>query len=489
MPRKTRYAIPRSRVLARDTIRCYPQAPKRFRLQRQKRDGQPYWTLISGSGSRRQSLSLGVVTEGEAARYLAAMEFVRIFYMFCEEEAANIVGCTFEARPFPSVLNLVPPVLNERNKLQWEQIHPYWLLEYVRRAADREVARTEVLRFLWLVGEKEGLVEAVTGAPIVENIKAIAEVVGGTESPRIQRMMPLRQYVLRVWEPVRKERNPRTWSREEGLWRRNLLPALGDLRMVELNGPAFDKFIREVTCQDGRPLSGASRRLIREAYRACVEHAERTGVIEQVHKFYRLPGTTARVLEEARPLSEEEIDVLIAAATSATYRALFALAFEVGPRPSEVGRTRWEDVTWPAPSEKGWGRILLRGTKTEKARDVVPLGPRSGPLLRALWECSGHPASGPIFLWHGKPIHSYGRALRLAAHKAGIDKDRRIFPYLGRHTAGTAAVKNTGDPRAAATLLRHTSPAMVEKTYDHGSAADRLHAPTLYGVRVPEGEA
>ncbi len=489
MRRKIRPAIPRSRIAIRDPARSYPQAPKRFRLQRQKRDGKPYWTLIAGSSGERQSLSLGTVTEDEARRYLAAIEHVRIYYMYCEELVANLVGFPLGPKPCPPVLHLVPPVLDEENRLKWEPINPSWLLEYVRKAADREAARTKVLRFLWLSSEKDGLVKAITNAPNVKNIAAVADVVAGMESPRVQRMMPLRQYVQHVWEPVRKARNPGTWRRENGLWQRHLLPALGDLRLAELNGPTFDRFIQEVNALDGNPLSGATRRLIREAYRACLDHAERTGAIEQAHKFYRLPGTTARVLEEPKPLSDEEIDALIAAASSATYRALFALAFEVGPRPAEISRAQWEDVTWPLPAEVGWGRMLLRGTKTEKARDTVPLGPRSGPLLRALWESSGHPAAGPIFLWRGKPIQSYGRALRLAAHKAKIDKDRRVFPYLGRHTAGTAAVRNTGDPRAAATLLRHTSPAMVEKTYDHASAADRLDSHTLYGVPVPEGEA
>ena len=470
--------VPRSRlpgeVTQRDrTFEGIGPTPPRARLQRQTRRGADYWTLMMGSGRDRISLTIGATTTDDARRYLAGIECVRLLWV----RATDFQGLPLDAMLTREDLHLVPPpppgATEELSR--WQPVRPEWLVDYGRHGSKQ---RAEVLRYLSIVGGYENAVAALTDGPLRAQV-ATPDLNWAPKLPAMRANMPLKQYVDLVWAEVRKAEYPDTWARERRLWDLHLLPALGHLRVCELEAYAFDEFIGAETRKDGQPLSGNTRRLIRAAYQAMLIDAEKKRVIKEVHKFYRLKGSTKKVLQRPKPLSDAEIDALIEAAPTLTHAALFAVSFELGLRPGEIPRVGWGDVDWLAQSG-GWGGLHVRGTKTDSSDDVIPLGPRSRVRLRELWETLGRPVDGPVFTYRGRPILSCRTALKRAADRAGISEGRRIFQYLGRHTAATA-VSRRANREVAAALLRHTSPKMVEATYDHTTVSDRVDPSKLFG--------
>lgn len=292
--------------------------------------------------------------------------------------------------------------------------------------------------------------------------------------------MPLREYVDTVFGRERKRERPDTWKREVWHWNTHLTPALGATPLRALDKVMFDRFIQELRNKNGKPASGNTKRLVRAAYQACLTFAERNGHLDEIHKFYAIKGSTERALAAPVPLSGEETGALLANAPSLMHRALFAFAFEEGPRPSEVCWIDWSDVDWKAD------RVHVRGKKTNKSDRVIPLLPLTRRHLLEHWMAEGQPKTGPAFTWRGKPYTAttaFRSALKTAARKAEIADGRRIFPYLARHTALTTASANGAARDHVAAFAGHTNPRMVETTYDHTTAADRIDA-TRFGFRT-----
>jgi len=131
---------------------------------------------------------------------------------------------------------------------------------------------------------------------------------------------------------------------------------------------------------------------------------------------------------------------------------LFAVL--AGPRLSELEKTRWEDVDL----DGGW--ILLRGTKTEKARRRVPIAPALAVALSAAKQ-----ATGPVVQEWG----SVRRDLKAACERAAIT---RVTPNDLRRTFASWLKQSGQDSLVVAKLMGHTSTRMVELVYGHLSSKE-----------------
>ena len=130
------------------------------------------------------------------------------------------------------------------------------------------------------------------------------------------------------------------------------------------------------------------------------------------------------------------------------------LAVFAGPRLSEVESARWEDVDF----DGGW--ILLRGTKTQRARRRVPIAPALDVALRAAKK-----ESGPVVEEWG----SARRDLRAACERAGIT---HVTPNDLRRTFASWLKQSGQDSLVVAKLLGHSSTRMVELVYGHLSSKE-----------------
>lgn len=385
--------------------------PRKWRKDGVRSKNGTSWRLMTGRDTEREWISLGLMTEEQAQLCLDTMQ----------REENETAGTPAEGR--------------------------------IQRLAGETDGKARVVRYL-------------QGAPLAE----LAPELGDRGALRLD------AYVAEVWGPVRAAASAATWKREEWLWKSYILPPLGPVRVKDLDHVRFDEFINAVVKQNGQPASWNTKRLVRAAYQGALTHAERKGHIPSVHRFYELKGS-GTVLAKPQPLSTPEIHAIIKAAKSTTYRALFAFAFEQGARPGEINRVHWEDIGWPAAKPAPYGRIAIRGTKTDASKRTIPLLALTRQHLEALWIERGRPDVGVVFLTdRGQPFSDRGwkRSLKTAAENAGIT-DRRIFPYLGRHTALTAALDAGASKDEAAALAGHTNPRMLGATYDHGEVVDRIN--------------
>jgi integrase len=192
-----------------------------------------------------------------------------------------------------------------------------------------------------------------------------------------------------------------------------------------------------------------------------------------VEAFVRWAGRTGFKLKkppvESRGddavLTPDEMRKLVGAADP-EFAAFLKLLWLCGCRPSEAQNMTVENVNW------GAGVAVLKEHKTAKKSGKNRLIPLSPDAL-AVIECqrakhqSGHlfrsgATGGPYRRWE------VGRLMRQTRKRAGV-RDA-VSLYGSRHTFAATLVKQGVSTARVATILGHTSSAMVEKVYGHLSS-------------------
>jgi integrase len=303
---------------------------------------------------------------------------------------------------------------------------------------------------------------------------------------------PLRAYVADVYSKARAASHPRSWVGERGHLDR-ILADLGDTRLRDLDPRAFVRWVRDVRVRrqafrpdaagdDGLvPASGSYQRLLRAALQAVLSYAYVEGHLDTHVRLgeVRLAGSTRRAREPVQPLSLDEVRALLLAAKTPLRRAMWAVGVGQGLRPGELVRVRWEDVDWDA------SLLTVRGTKTEESAAVIPMTPIGREGLLEHWEAEGKPRAGLVFVRKlasedGKGS-SYRRALKTDAEAAKID--RKVHPYLLRHSFATLAWSLGLDKDVARRIMRHTDLGMLDKVYTRPRPADLVERAAAFTWR------
>lgn len=443
-----------------------------WRLERMKKAKGPYYILSRGPRDNRESIALGYLSDGDAEAAHAGIQWLR--------ESGTATGA------YPTPDRLVQ-YLRDAPALTGSRVP-----EHDAKAQARETVVDLLTQIGGFVLEAQQLGDTLDGAALAALIPGL--VVSASSLPVDYAAMTLRQYLEKDWEPQRKRTNPSTWAKESSLWNLYILPAMGGLRLRELDGldpdgrqnraahVHFDRVVQNATLKNGEPASGNTKRLIRAAYQACMTHAQRNGHIGKVHDFFAIRGSTERVRPEVEPLTSGEIRKLLDAAEATAgrggdpdgghmHRCLFAVTLAQGLRPSEAQRLDWSHV------DLDKSRLHVPGGKTKRSKATIPLFPLAAAELSAWWIACKKPQEGPVFVWRGAPLtssSSFKHALATAARKAGIA--RRITPYVLRHTFATRSLETGATREEVAAVMRHTNPRMVEEHYDHSDTARSIDA-------------
>lgn len=429
--------------------------PISWRLQRQNRKAGTYWTLTKGKVNPT-FLGLGILTEEEAGRCLASM--------------LAIVSEGGEDR----LLDMWKEGPTDTTEAGWAS-----------DAADEDhgYAGADSL------GDR-GKGRYVTGRErVIHSLLSGLSDLGLDSSEPDYRRILLSEYHRTVYAPHRKADKPKTWRTEEGHWTRVLASPIASMRLDDVDAYAVDAFLGNMKRAGGEAAGWNLKRQHRQAITALLTYA-----VRKRHRrapmpvWFRLTGSNERTLSRPEPLTPDEIKRLVEASAGhgetehKKYAALLAVAFTQGLRPAEVTAIKWEDVKWTQKHASGVGVLHVPGTKTERSDAHVPLFPLAKQYLTIWWEHENKPTKGLVFVGRGGEPYadhrSWKKPLQSAAKKAGLD-NRRIFPYLGRHSAGTNLVEAGVPMNTVAKILRHTNPRMLERHYDHTGA---LRAPGLGGL-------
>lgn len=183
-------------------------------------------------------------------------------------------------------------------------------------------------------------------------------------------------------------------------------------------------------------------------------------------------------------VTPEEYEAMMTATDHPRFRAVLATLYESAARPGELLGLRIRDLEF----RQGYAQVRVSGKTGERTIPLV----RAIPYLRAWLQV--HPAWGnpdaPLFAktHRGRlgpvTVDALGNAFRRLRRKAGID--RRIYPYMFRHTRLTElADRNLGEFKMKV-LAGWTPDSNMAARYIHLSGRSSL-APILEmeGVEVP----
>ena len=129
-----------------------------------------------------------------------------------------------------------------------------------------------------------------------------------------------------------------------------------------------------------------------------------------------------------------------------------------GMRPGEVFSMEIENIRW------GEQRIWIPRGKTKKARRFVPMSDRMEAMLRK-W-CGSRTAGWTLPSSRSKSGHltSIAKGFQAVRDRAGLNK--RVVPYLARHTYGTYTMAKTKNTFAVANSMGHVDLKSMEP-YQH----------------------
>jgi integrase len=162
----------------------------------------------------------------------------------------------------------------------------------------------------------------------------------------------------------------------------------------------------------------------------------------------------------------------------AAHVAFFAAC---GARRGEAERAQREDI------DLSGERVLVRGSKTERAADHVPITGLTYPLVVFVLQHAVGRVGEPLFA----PWGNLSRDLKAACVRAGVDD---VTPNDLRRAFGTWHRKAGMSAEDVSLLLRHTTDKLAQTTYAKVTAMDvaeraRKAVPILYAAAAETAES
>jgi len=280
--------------------------------------------------------------------------------------------------------------------------------------------------------------------------------------------------------------SPRTAEGYSQIIHGHLIPALGNILLGELKPEHLQRYYSEKLSSgriDGK--GGLSHRTIRHHHvtlHDALQHAVKWGLIGRnpadavESPRYQTP--------ERKILDENDVRILLSAAQSTPYYALFYMALFTGMRRSELLALRWDDIdldlaqisvsrTLHQLSDR---TIVFRPPKTAKGRRTIALPPSAALVLREHREkqelagCQLGKTVGEYELVFSKPdgtpllpdavTHAWIKLVR----RAGFSGVRF---HDARHSHASLMLKAGVHPKIVQERLGHASIQITLDTYSH----------------------
>jgi len=274
--------------------------------------------------------------------------------------------------------------------------------------------------------------------------------------------LTLERYLSRWLGSVERTIRPRTYERYEQSCRLHIHPALGNTKLDKLRTSQLqDLYRKKLEC-------GLSPRTVQ------IIHATLHKALAQAVALFLIPRNPAAFAtpprathREMRPLSEEQVKLLLEASKGDKLEALYVLAITTGMRKGEILGLKWEDVdlvsrivrvkrtvhngtVHPPKTSRGYRSISL-------ATDaVVALKERERLGEWVFCTKTGNPLSA-----HN--VHN--RSWKPLLKKAGLPSDTRFHDL--RHTCATLLLTRNINPKIVQELLGHSSISITLDIYSH----------------------
>lgn len=272
-----------------------------------------------------------------------------------------------------------------------------------------------------------------------------------------------------------------TFVSYEGIVRKHIVPALGEIRLVRLRAPRVQKWINDLLATGLAP-----RRVhrIHATLRVALGLAMKQEIIDKnVARLVTLPKAPQR---EIHPLSSEQTKVFLSAIAGDRLEALYLVLLGCGLRRGEALGLRWqEDIDFDAGTlsvngalQRIRGRGIIRvPPKTERSRRTLPIprmvldalrSHRKRQLEERLQAGSEWQDTGYVFTsFVGTPLDGQNvlKAFRLVLANAELPITTRLHDL--RHGAATFLLAQGVPARVVMSILGHSQIALTMDTYSH----------------------
>jgi integrase len=280
-------------------------------------------------------------------------------------------------------------------------------------------------------------------------------------------------------DSVRGTVRPSTFEVHRHMIEPHIVPALGRLKLKDLNPTHVRGFYREKL--DSR-LSAATVRKMHSVLRKALKQAVLDGLIPRnVCEAVKPPKVERK---EIRPLDQEQTKAVLEAASGERLEALYVLAIHTGMREGELLGLKWEDVDLERRVlrlrrglVREGGKVMLGDLKTPKSRRGVRLTRAAAEALRdhlqqQLEEMeqmgSLYQPGGLVFATKSgtliNPSNLRNRSFKPLLKRAGIQD---ICFHDLRHTCATLLLSQGTHPKLVQELLGHATIAITLDTYSH----------------------
>ena len=273
--------------------------------------------------------------------------------------------------------------------------------------------------------------------------------------------------------------SPRTAEGYEHIMRKHLIPAFGNIMLIQLKAEHIQRYYAEKT------KAGLSAQTIRHHHTAlhkALHTAVEWGLLSQnVADAVSSPRVQR---PEMQTWCEDDVTRFLEAAKSTPYYALFYTALFTGMRRSELLALRWQEVDFILSQIyvsrslhclKG-GAVVFRPTKTAKGKRSIAMTPRGFMVLKDHREkCTAERAVLLTPLTDEDLVFSHadgGPLLPNTVTHAWIKIIRRtnlkqIRLHDARHTHASIMLKQEIHPKIVQERLGHANIAMTLDTYSH----------------------
>jgi integrase len=317
---------------------------------------------------------------------------------------------------------------------------------------------------------------------------------------------------LKGWLETKRHLRPGAWARLESSVRVYLVPALGRLKLADLEPDHLRRLYVRLHTEGGverpgrpsRPLAARSVRNVHRAIYQALDRAERDGILQR---------NVARLVDDALPrppakrlraLATAEVHRFLEVATGQRLEPLFAVKAELGCRIGELLGLTWDCVDLGDSHDERLGQrgeasrvpagaILIEQQLVPSpvrapqfAQPKSPTGLRPVYLTRRAREALRRQRDrqaadrrrwqhdprwrdfGLVFATkYGTPLleQNVTRAFHRLAARAGLPAD--ATPHWLRHTAGTRMAERGVEISAVAAVLGHADAGFTARTYLH----------------------
>lgn len=297
---------------------------------------------------------------------------------------------------------------------------------------------------------------------------------------------------------VKPSKRATTYEGYESVCRVHIIPALGRKHLAKLT-PMDIQGLMSTMMQSG--VSPTTAKNARAILRKALNDAMRDDLVGR--NVVTLTDMPRQDTFHAKPLTQEELPIFLAAAKGHRYEALWLTFVTIGLRAGEAFGLRWQDVDLDRGVLTVRYQIQRTGRppearfvdpKTERSRRPVPL---PSQLIHSLkehqarqqdeimlagsrwkgdeWQHLVFPTTIGTPLDPSNVLKQYRELLR----SAGLDDQRRVHDL--RHTCGTMLARLGVHPREAQEILRHSQIQTTLAIYTHVSSEGVRTAMDLMG--------